>query len=187
LRNGTINREVAVLKKALRLAYEHGKLMRLPVIHMLKEAAPRQGFFERDQFEAVRRKLQGRARSPGRGDDRVRLWLAHAVGDPASPAPAGRPRGADAEALTRDHEPRNRAARSISRPSSSGSSESSSPGSMASSGGRAGSSRPRSRTSSASRADRSETLGGPGRRRAGARAARGCCGTTSAGPPCGTW
>jgi integrase len=34
--------------------------MRLPVIHMLKEAAPRQGFFERDQFDAVRRKLEAR-------------------------------------------------------------------------------------------------------------------------------
>lgn len=30
--NGTINRELAVLLRMLRLAYEHGKLIRLPVI-----------------------------------------------------------------------------------------------------------------------------------------------------------
>jgi hypothetical protein len=38
--NGTINREVAVLGRMQRLAYEHGKLLRLPVIHKPKEAAP---------------------------------------------------------------------------------------------------------------------------------------------------
>jgi hypothetical protein len=48
--NGTINRELAVLTKMLRLAYENRKLLRLPVIRKLKEAAPRQGFFERAQF-----------------------------------------------------------------------------------------------------------------------------------------
>jgi hypothetical protein len=56
--NGTINRELAVLGRMLRLAYEHGKLLRLPVIRKLKEAAPRQGFFERDAYEAVRRRLR---------------------------------------------------------------------------------------------------------------------------------
>jgi integrase len=35
----------------------HGKLLRLPVIRKLKEAGPRQGFFERDQYDAVRRRL----------------------------------------------------------------------------------------------------------------------------------
>src|SRR5262245_36641277 len=55
--NGTINRELAVLIKLLRLAYEHQKLLRLPVIHKLKEAAPRSGFFERDAFLAVRSHL----------------------------------------------------------------------------------------------------------------------------------
>jgi len=38
--NGTINRELAVLSKMLRLAYENGKLLRLPVIRKLKEASP---------------------------------------------------------------------------------------------------------------------------------------------------
>lgn len=54
---GTINRELAVLIRMLRLAYENGKLLRLPVIRKLKEAAPRSGFFEREQYEAVRRHL----------------------------------------------------------------------------------------------------------------------------------
>jgi integrase len=40
-----------------RLAYENGKLLRLPIVHKPKEAAPRQGFFEPAQFEAVRRRL----------------------------------------------------------------------------------------------------------------------------------
>ncbi len=54
---GTINREMALLKRMLRLAYENGKVMRQPVIRMLKEAPPRSGFFEREPFEAVRRHL----------------------------------------------------------------------------------------------------------------------------------
>jgi integrase len=55
--NGTINRELGVLIKMLRLASEHNKLLRVPVIRKLKEAAPRSGFFEREQFLAVRAKL----------------------------------------------------------------------------------------------------------------------------------
>ncbi|MBI2878935.1 MAG: site-specific integrase [Candidatus Rokubacteria bacterium] len=55
--NGTINRELAVLGRMLRLAYEHGKILRLPIVHKPKEAAPRDGFFEREQYLAVRRRL----------------------------------------------------------------------------------------------------------------------------------
>lgn len=55
--NGTVNRELAILTKMLRLAYEREKLLRVPVIHKLKEAPPREGFFEREQFQAVRRRL----------------------------------------------------------------------------------------------------------------------------------
>ncbi len=55
--NGTINRELATLIKMLRLAFEQEKLVRLPVIRKLKEAAPRQGFFEREPFLAVCRQL----------------------------------------------------------------------------------------------------------------------------------
>ncbi len=56
--NGTINRELAVLSRMLRLAYENGKLLRLPVMRKPKEAPPRQGFFEADQYESVRRRLR---------------------------------------------------------------------------------------------------------------------------------
>jgi integrase len=52
--NGTINREVAVLLRMLRLGLEHQKLVRLPIVHKPKEAAPRAGFFEADAFQAVR-------------------------------------------------------------------------------------------------------------------------------------
>ena len=55
--NGTINRELGVLSKMLRLAYENGKLVRVPVIRKLREAEPRSGFFEEEQFKAVRRRL----------------------------------------------------------------------------------------------------------------------------------
>jgi integrase len=43
----------------LRLSYENGKLLRVPVIRRLKEAAPREGFFESEQFERVRKQLPG--------------------------------------------------------------------------------------------------------------------------------
>lgn len=45
--NGTINRELAVLIRMLRLAYENGKLLRMPIIRKLKEGGPRQGFSRR--------------------------------------------------------------------------------------------------------------------------------------------
>ncbi len=55
--NSTINRELAVLIKMLRFTYEHGKVLRVPMIRKLREPVPRQGFFERARFEAVRRHL----------------------------------------------------------------------------------------------------------------------------------
>ena len=42
--NGTINRELAVLVRMLRLAYRNGKLQSVPVVDKLKEAGARQGF-----------------------------------------------------------------------------------------------------------------------------------------------
>jgi integrase len=53
----TIRRELGTLTRMLRLAYETGKLLRLPILHKPKEGAPREGFFEREQYEAVRRRL----------------------------------------------------------------------------------------------------------------------------------
>jgi integrase len=52
--NGTINRELSVLGTAFRLGAEHGKVLRPPTIHLLKEATPRQGFFEEGDFRALR-------------------------------------------------------------------------------------------------------------------------------------
>jgi integrase len=69
---GTINRELALLVRLLRIAYENGKLVRLPVIRKLKEADPRSGFFEREKYEAVRRHL--------REDLQVAVTIAHAFG-----------------------------------------------------------------------------------------------------------
>jgi integrase len=56
----------------LRLAYENDKLMRLPIIHKLTPKPPRQGFFEREQYDAVRRNLQS--------DHQVATAIAHTYG-----------------------------------------------------------------------------------------------------------
>ena len=55
--NATINRELALLRRMLRLAARHGKVLRVPPFELLKEAPPRAGFFEADRYEAVRRHL----------------------------------------------------------------------------------------------------------------------------------
>jgi integrase len=57
--NGTVNRELAALKRSFHLAVRRKRLSLadIPTIDLLKEAAPRAGFFEREQFEAVRRYL----------------------------------------------------------------------------------------------------------------------------------
>jgi len=47
----TIRRELRTLTKMLRLAYENGKLVRLPILHKPKEGPPREGFFERRQLD----------------------------------------------------------------------------------------------------------------------------------------
>jgi integrase len=70
--NATINRELETLGKMLKLAYENNKLMRLPIIHKLAANPPRQGFFEPDQFDAVRRLL--------RPDHQLAVSIAHAFG-----------------------------------------------------------------------------------------------------------
>jgi Phage integrase family len=55
--NGTINRELAILTRLLRLGYKADKVARPPAIGFLKEAPPRQGFFEDTQYAAVRSHL----------------------------------------------------------------------------------------------------------------------------------
>jgi len=70
--NGTINRELGVLGRMLRLAYENAKLLRLPMIHKLREGKAREGFFEREQFEAVKKHL--------RPDLQVAVSIAYAFG-----------------------------------------------------------------------------------------------------------
>lgn len=55
--NGTINRELSMLGKLFRLAVDNGKALRVPKIRKLKEADPRAGFVERNQFEAIARHL----------------------------------------------------------------------------------------------------------------------------------
>ncbi|MGH2625545.1 MAG: tyrosine-type recombinase/integrase, partial [Anaerolineales bacterium] len=62
--NRTINIELALLKRMLRLAYENGKLLRVPTIKMLKEAPPRQGFFGEIEFLAVQAHLPEPLRAP---------------------------------------------------------------------------------------------------------------------------
>lgn len=59
---GEINRELTALKRMFRLAVQSGKLLAVPHIPVMREHNVRTGFFERDQFEAVRRHLPEYAR-----------------------------------------------------------------------------------------------------------------------------
>jgi integrase len=56
-KTATINRELAVVKRAFRLALQAGKTLQMPHVPMMRERNVRTGFFEREQFEAVRRHL----------------------------------------------------------------------------------------------------------------------------------
>ncbi|MBT6690393.1 site-specific integrase [archaeon] len=59
--NATINRELAALKRMLNLGAQQTppKVDRVPQINMLKENNIREGFFEHDEFLAVRKNLPG--------------------------------------------------------------------------------------------------------------------------------
>jgi integrase len=58
----TINRELSALKRMFSLAVKGERLQRMPHIAMLTENNARRGFFEREQFEAVRAHLPEYAR-----------------------------------------------------------------------------------------------------------------------------
>lgn len=55
--NATINRELVTIKRAYSLAIQKHIVFDRPHIAMLEEDNVRQGFFEREQFEAVRKRL----------------------------------------------------------------------------------------------------------------------------------
>jgi len=57
--NATINRDLAALKRAFRLAHRAGGVGAVPHISLLHEAKARKGFFEEDQFRAVLERLPG--------------------------------------------------------------------------------------------------------------------------------
>jgi integrase len=70
--NRTINIELALLRRMLRLGYENNKVFRVAPIKLLRDSAPRAGFFERPQYEAVRRHLKP--------DLQVAVTIAHTYG-----------------------------------------------------------------------------------------------------------
>jgi len=53
LSNGSINRSVSALRRMFYLAKEDGKLRDVPTFPMVKESRPRQGLFEREQYEKL--------------------------------------------------------------------------------------------------------------------------------------
>ena len=64
LTNGSINRELAALKRMFNLAMENGNIIRKPYIEMLEENNVRQGFFEWTDFESIRTRLLNYLQSP---------------------------------------------------------------------------------------------------------------------------
>jgi integrase len=53
----TVNRELAILRRAFRLAMRGSLLSSMPYVPMLKEDNARQGFFEREEFDAILERL----------------------------------------------------------------------------------------------------------------------------------
>jgi integrase len=70
VRNATINRELSVLKRAFALAIAAGCLTSRPHIPLLRENNVRRGFFEADEFRAVRDRLP-----PDLADLVAFLWI----------------------------------------------------------------------------------------------------------------
>lgn len=63
-RDSTVNRSLSVLRRMFNLAKRERKIREIPFIPMLKEPAPRQGFFEPEQYEALRSALPDYLRLP---------------------------------------------------------------------------------------------------------------------------
>lgn len=51
--NAIINRGLACLRRMLRIAYDDGRIARVPKVHFLKEPRARQGFLEPEKFEEL--------------------------------------------------------------------------------------------------------------------------------------
>lgn len=64
LSNASINRSISALRRMFNIAREDGALRSVPRFPMLKESAPRQGFFERPQYERLSAALPERLRLP---------------------------------------------------------------------------------------------------------------------------
>ena len=64
LTNGSINRELAALKRMFNLALQQGRIIHKPHIPLLKENNIRQGFFEWTEFEAVSSNLVAYLKDP---------------------------------------------------------------------------------------------------------------------------
>ncbi|MGH7753509.1 MAG: tyrosine-type recombinase/integrase, partial [Gemmatimonadales bacterium] len=62
--NGTINRDLATLRRILRLGRQAGKVLLVPQFEMLREAAPRQGFLSDVDFVALEAQLRDDLRLP---------------------------------------------------------------------------------------------------------------------------
>jgi integrase len=64
LKNGSINRSISALRRMFNLARNDGKIRDIPHFPMVKESRPRQGFFSREQYDALSRALPDRLRLP---------------------------------------------------------------------------------------------------------------------------
>ncbi len=51
--NGTVNRELTLLRRAFNIGEEQGKVTRIPKFSLLKESKPRDGFLEQDQYNRM--------------------------------------------------------------------------------------------------------------------------------------
>ena len=60
----TVNRELAIMRRAFRLAFRGGALASMPFVPMLKEDNARQGFFERAEFDAILKHLPSELHPP---------------------------------------------------------------------------------------------------------------------------